>query len=204
MKMIQALAAAVALLVAGTASAAERLLIPPYPAEVAWTLVTDERLGAMTLQEFIPADQSRDGYRDILSVQSLPDSRTLAPAPFLKIVISGVVYGCEHVSSTGPVEAREGDYNVAYGQIYCGRQIGQSDGVHILFKVIQGREAMYVVQRQFRVPPSDVAGQLRFGKNEQEKAAALLKAEAEANAYLTGAVRVCAEDSAEAECATAP
>lgn len=191
---------ALALLLPAAASAAERLVVAPYPAEIPWTLATDQRQGRMMLQEYVPVDQTVDDYQDMLIVQAFPESRTLPPATFMKAMISGVSYACEGVSVNGPVDREEGGYKVAYGQIYCGHQLGKPDGAHIFIKMIQGKDAMYVIQREFRVPPTKVAGTLAFGAEDKDRALALIKDEAAANAYLTDSVFLCADGASEARC----
>jgi hypothetical protein len=200
MKIIQAALVALTLLTPAVAGAAERLVARPYPAERPWTLATDNHRGLMMLQEYIPADQQIESYRDILTVQAFPDRRDVSPAVFLRALFSDVTGACEKVTVNGPVERQEGDRPVAYAQIYCSRQIGRPFGVHMFFKVIQGEDALYVVQREFRVPPSAVAGQLAFDKKDQAKAVALLKGQDVASGYLSNSVYLCADRSTEARC----
>ncbi|MBX3481714.1 MAG: hypothetical protein KF842_15085 [Caulobacter sp.] len=201
MKLISVALAAAALLVPALASAAERLVVMPYPAEAPWPLATDQRQGVKMLREYVPADQTVDAYRDMLVVQAFPESRTVPPATFMKAMFSGVGYACEAVSVNGPKEGMEGGYKVAYGQIYCGHQLGKSDGAHIFIKMIQGKDAMYVVQREFRVPATKVAGTLAFGPGDKDRALSLMKDEAAANAFLVDSVFLCADGAAEARCA---
>jgi hypothetical protein len=70
------------------------------------------------------------------------------------------------------------------------------------FKAIRGDDALYVVNREFRVPPTEKAGVMAFGKD-QAAAVAFMNGQATANAYLTGSVHLCGARSAAADCADA-
>ena len=101
----------------------------------------------------------------------------------------------------GGQDRREGGYTVAYAQIYCSRQKGEAFGVNMFFKVIKGERAMYSVNRDFRVPPSAVAGVQSAPAGPAANAAlALMKAQAAADAYLVGSVYLCGPQATDARC----
>eukprot|EP01030_Chromulinospumella_sphaerica_P020543 gene20543-20459_t len=177
------------------ASAAERLVVRPYPAEPTWVLATDGMSQAGPIQEYIPPGQTLEDHHDILSVQTFPGLQRVPPAEFLKRMLGGVGQACLAASVNGPVLQQEDGANVAYGQAYCGQQIGKPYGLHIFFKVIQGQDAIYVINREFRVPASKTAGALAFAPDKKDEAVALLKAEAAANSYLVDDVFLCLEAS---------
>lgn len=200
MKTISAALAALALLLPTVASAAERLVVKPYPANPAWVLATDGMSEVGPLQEYIPAGQTLEDHRDILSVQTFPDLQRVPPSDFLRSLLGGVNQACSAVLVNGPVEQTEGGFKVAYGQAYCGQQHGKSYGLHIFFKIIQGREALYVINREFRTPASKTPGALAFPPERKDDALALFKAEGEANTYLTDGVYLCGDGATEARC----
>ena len=186
---------------ATTASAAERLVLKPYPATPPWKEATNQVQGAKFLIEMIPADQQIDSYRDILSAQSFPESRGVAPADLLKTMAANIGGSCRNVRINGPKTATEKGVRVAYAQIYCGQQIGADYGVNMFFKVIQGSDALYVVLRESRVPPSTVGGVQTFGPGQTEQVAAMLNAQGLANDYLVSSVYLCADGSKDPACA---
>lgn len=187
--LLTALIAALAL--PAWAGAAETLVMAPYPGPPAWKEVTNQRKGPLFLREQIPADQALEDYRDMLVAQALPAPPGMTPAQFLRGVFARAGGHCSGVRVNGPVERTEGGYAVAYGQLYCGQQIGQPFGVNIFYKVIRGREVMYVVNRDFRVPPSAAGGVQTFSANDLEKVKAQIAAQGAANDYLVKGVRVC-------------
>lgn len=195
-----ALGLLLALSVSGLANAAERLVEGPYPSNAPWKLVTNRSAGAAWLREQIPAGQQIDAYKDILASQAFPQQRETDPAAFLQGLFQRIGGQCSGVRVNGPKAAVEGGYNVAYAQIYCGRQNGQAFGVDMFFKVVAGDEALYVVNRDMRVPPSDVGGVQDFGKDGVQAATAMMKAAAVANNYLVNSVYLCGARSTDKRC----
>jgi len=185
------------LAMAAGAQAAERLVLPPYPAATPWKEVTHRVAGLKFLRELIPADQRIEAYRDILTAQSFPELRAGDPAAYLRNVAGGVNGACSAVRISGPTPRREAGFAVAYMQVYCGRQTGQPFGVVMFFKAIAGADAMYVVQREFRTPPSATPGVIAGTPAE---ALALLNAQKAADQYLLNQVHVCGPQGTDPRC----
>jgi hypothetical protein len=196
-KVLAAIVASVSMGCA-TAAAAEELVLRPYPGPPAWKLVTNKVAGLQFLRELIPADQRIEAYRDILSAQSFPQNRGVDPSVYLRNVFAAAGQACDGLRLNGPTARREGGRAVAYGQIYCGRQKGQASGAIMLFKAISGADSLYVVQREFRVPPSATPGVVSGSAAEM---AAHAKAAAAADAYLLNSVYLCGAGTAEPRCA---
>jgi hypothetical protein len=178
----------------------ERLVMEPYPDTQVWTEVTHDTAGAKFLIERVPSGQTFRNYKDILSAQSFPDQRGVDPSKALKGIFQLAGGSCDSVRVNGPKAQVEGGYNVAYGQVYCGRQRGKSFGVNMFYKIIQGNDAQYVVLRERRVPPSAVAGIQSFTKEQFAAAMEEMKSAATANSYLVESVYLCGASSAEARC----
>lgn len=187
---------------AGTALAAERLVLEPYPGAQPWREVTHKTAGAAFLIEQIPADQDIDHYRDILSAQSFPDNRGVDPSDFLRGLFARFGGACEGVRVNGPKAQVEAGYAVAYGQAYCGRQRGKPFGVRIFYKVLQGQDALYVVLRESRTPPGAVGGVQSFSKDQLAAAIEMMKAASVANDYIVKSVYLCGSASTEPRCAS--
>jgi hypothetical protein len=200
MKTISAMLTALAVLLPAVASAAERLVVKPYPADPAWVLANDGMSQVGPIQEYIPVGQTLGDHKDILSVQTFPGMQQVPPADFLRGLLGGVNQACSAVLVNGPVERKEDGFKVAYGQAYCGQQNGKSYGLHIFFKIIPGREALYVINREFRTPATTTPGALAFPPERKEEALALFKAEGEANTYLTSGIYLCGDGTTEARC----
>ncbi len=182
----------------------ERLVLGPYPDTQVWNEVTHEVLGAKFLIERVPSGQTVKKYKDILSAQSFPDQRGADPSKTLQGIFQLAGGNCDSVRVNGPKAQIEGGINVAYGQLYCGRQRGKSFGVKIFYKIIQGNDAQYVVLRERRVPPSTVAGTQSFTNDQIAALVEEMKSEALANNYLVQSVYLCGASSAEARCHSQP
>jgi hypothetical protein len=187
-------------LIATAASAKEHLAMAPYPASPAWVTATDVGKGDRHLREQIPAGQDIDAYRDILVDEAFPEARTEMPSDFLTAKFAQVSAACEGVRVNGPKAVMEDGYPVAYAQIYCSRQKGQSFGVNLFFKVIQGSAALYSIHREFRVPPSAVAGVQSFSKDQMAEMQALMTGQSVANRYLVEGVQLCGDRSKDPRC----
>ena len=182
----------VAAAMASAAMAAERLVLAPYPAATQWKQVTNRVSGLQFLREQIPANQAIDSYRDILTAQSFPQQRGVDPSTYMRTVFQGVAGACDGVRVNGPTARQEGGHAVAYAQIYCGRQKGQPFGVVMFFKAIAGADALYVVQREFRVAPMPVAGVTSSPED--------LPAQMAADRYLLNQVYLCGPGSTDPRC----
>jgi hypothetical protein len=195
--ILAAAIAVVALAAAGAAQAAERLVLAPYPASPPWKEVTNRVSGLQFLREQIPANQTIAAYRDILTAQSFPQQAGVDPAAYLRNVAQGVTGACRGVRISGPTPRREAGYAVAYAQFYCGRQNGESFGVVMFFKAIAGTDALYVVQREFRVPPSATPGVM---SGSPAATLALLNAQQTADKYLLEQVYLCGPQGTDPRC----
>jgi hypothetical protein len=197
---LSALALATALAIATGADAAERLVLPPYPAERPWQQVTNKAAGVQFLWEYIPAGQRLGGYTDFLGAQAFPRAPGLDASGLIRRVFSNVAAACDGARVNGPKTGVEGGYPVAYGQVYCGQEKGKPTGADIFYKVIQGSEALYMVHREFRTPPSTTGGVHPFPKGSEAAAKAFMDARAQANAYLANSVYLCGDRGPDPRC----
>ena len=193
-----ALLAGIVAYAVAAAPAPERLVMKPYPGQ--WKRITDQTDGGSWFHEQIPVGQGENTFTDILSDQAFAKLKGYDPAAFLTALFQRINGGCTGLVVNGPVTHTEGGLTVAYGQAYCGQQTGQPYGVHMFYKLIGGRDALYMVDREFHVPPSANGGALSFPKDQAAAGLALLKNEAAANKYLTDDVYVCGGASTDPRC----
>ena len=179
------------------ASAAERLVLEPYPGPP-WHDVINQANGVHFIREQMPQGQSPDNFNDLLTAQSVTDHPGTA-VEFLTTTMTQLAQSCETVTTFGPTAAEEAGRQVAYGRIYCGRQKGRTTGGHIFFKVIKGSDAFYVVDRDFKIPGSDHPGAPLLP---EDQAISFLKAEGEATRYLADKVYLCDPVFPEARCSS--
>lgn len=186
---------------AGASEQSERLVLGDLPGSSTWTMVTDESSAEGWIQEYIPAGQSVPDYKDIWVVQGFPALKGMDPGRFLAGMLKGAEQSCESVRVNGPKASEEEELKVAYAQLYCGRQVGQDFGANLHIKVISGRDALYVIQREFRVPPSTTAGVQSFPADKMKEMIELMRGQEEANRHLSSNVYVCAPAAAQGRCA---
>lgn len=185
---------------AAAARADERLVLEPYPGPP-WREVVNRAQGLAFIREQMPANQTPDNFRDALTAQAVPGYRG-DPASFISTAFAQFSQQCDTVDTAGPTSVEEQGRPVAYGQFYCGRQKGQAYGVHIFFKAIQGTDALYVVDRDFRTPPSNQARAPVFEKGREKDAIAFLEGEGTADRYLKEQVYLCDPVFPDPRCAT--
>jgi hypothetical protein len=175
----------------GVGHAAERLVLGPYPGGP-WVDVVDTGV----MRERVPQGQTGDNFQDVLTTQTVTDYRG-SPASFITQTLDQIGESCESVQMTGPTVAEESGREVAYGRVYCGRQKGQTFGIHFFFKAIEGSDGLYLVGRGFRTPGSDKPGAPALP---EDQAIAFVEAEGVATKYLTDQVYVCDPVFPEARC----
>jgi hypothetical protein len=199
--MRQALIVAAVLGLAGAAQAKERLVIDPYPADKPWKEVLNQATEDLAVRELVPADQTESMHSDILILQANHKLRhAVTPDRFLTSVLRQTQNNCQAVLITGPKAVVEDGRDVAYGQAYCGRRKGQPFGMSIFFKVVDGDDALYLIERDIIVPPTDTPGGKPYGEDRAQDAMALMRKQGEAGRYLLTGVRLCTDDSADPKC----
>ena len=185
------------LAMASVASAAERLVLEPYPGPP-WYDVINQGSGVHFIREQMPQGQTPDNFHDLMTAQAVTGEGG-SPADFLTNTMADLGRNCETVTTFGPTAAEEAGRQVAYGRIYCGRQKGQTTGAHIFFKVIKGSDAFYIIDRDFKIPGSDHPGAPLLP---DDQAIDFLQSEGAATKYLTDKVYLCDPVFPEARCSS--
>ncbi len=201
MATILAATVAVSALAGGTPST-EVLVLPPFPGgKSVWKKVQ----GIDTAQQlsfiWIPADQTKDNVTNLLVEEAFYTAKNMAPAQFAAGMIRTTQRACHAVAASGPITHMENGYPIAYAQIYCLHQNGKNIDVDIFLKAIQGRKALYVVQREFHRPTglSQVPGVKVFPKGHEAEAKAYMEAQAAAAKYLDD-VQLCPPATGTGKC----
>ena len=184
--------------------AKERLVVGKVPAETPWKTITNAANGDHWLWEQIPADETGDAHTDILVAQGFGKLAGADPAVFLRGMVGLAQKDCNAVRVNGPTARIEDGHHVAYGQIYCGRRNGAAFGLSMLYKIISGADALYVIEREITTPGSDTPGALSFDKAHAQEGLALLRRTAEADQFLSNAVYLCDAQSSEPRCKAPP
>jgi len=179
----------------------ESLVLKPYPG-APWKRITDKQSARGWIHEQVPASHADTDYSEMLTDQAFVANRGADPAGFLRTVYAQVGGACDGAKVSGPTPRTEGGVRVAYGIVRCGTQRGERFGVHIFYKVIDGQAALYSISWEMRVPPSSDGDLLSFPKGHEAEVAALLRAESQADRYLSDQVYLCGGRSTDARCAS--
>jgi hypothetical protein len=200
MRILAIIGLAAVLVAATGAQAQERLVLGPYPGTPPWRQITNQAEGPGWIRELAPSNRPGPDYPDIVTAQTFPQAKGVDPSTMLRRIFGAAQGACEQVKVNGPTPRREGGLPVAYAQVYCSRQNGKTFGVVEFFKVIGGRDADYAINRDMRVPASDVAGAIAFPKGQEAAMRAMVQAQAAADRYLTQSVYVCGGASTDPRC----
>jgi hypothetical protein len=178
----------------------ERLVFTPYPGDGKWKEITNKSGPDGWMRESIPSEQDVADIKDIITLQAFANLKSSDPANFLEGMMKRSRSACENVRVNGPNKREEKGQDVAYGQVYCGKQRGKDYGVNMFIKVLKGKDALYVVQREFHVPATAVGGVTSFSADQMDKMKAMIKAINETNQYLAEGAFVCGPTDADVRC----
>ncbi len=132
----------------------EHLLLSP-PAN--WIPVPVQRNDKMIVTRLFPPGESDKQWSQSITLQAYPGSEQPARA-FVEGIIAYSRDNCE-AAGPGPVtESQINGYPAATVTVTCTKGRASGQGGFVLVQAIRGRDALYVVQRQWRGPA--------FGKSE--------------------------------------
>ncbi|MBF0324761.1 hypothetical protein [Magnetospirillum moscoviense] len=147
-----------ALIVAGLATPAlaqqypppgERLVMNP-PA--GWAAVPVQKGEKMSITRLFPPGEDDKNWNELITVQ-VYTAHDQSPRTFIDSVIQYSRDNCEAAGASAVTEVPTNGYPMAVVSVTCtkGRKSGM--GGFVLVQAIRGREALYVVQRQWRGLP---------------------------------------------------
>ena len=195
--------ALVAVTISAKADAKEWLVLPAYPDESHWKMVTDKSVPGAQLNEWIPVSQSTDQIHDIIAVTRVSDNAQLAPPVYLAGLFAHLRQKCEKARWSEPKPTTENGHPIAYAQFYCHNVAGLD--VDMFVKAILGpSNTMYYIERDFRRPtnPNELPGTRMFPKGHEKEAKLNFDAMFMANAYVMK-VHLCPASDGHADCSVA-
>jgi hypothetical protein len=107
--------------------------------------------------EYLPSGQTLEAWQDRLTVQSFPRLRDVSLERYLDSIGQQARRVCDQVQVTGIGSGTLNGYPTADMGLYCTRFVESGQGEITLFRVVQGVEGLYVVQRAWRVTPFSLA-----------------------------------------------
>ncbi len=145
---IAALAAALAL--AAPAAAEERFIVP-RPA--GWKMVFSTSQPKLTMMEFVPAAESVDDWTQMVTSQTFVGARNVSVERYLERIAVEAKKVCDDVAVTPIRSATVNGQPAALMTQFCTRYAKTGKGEITLYKVIQGRDALYIAYRSWRGAP---------------------------------------------------
>lgn len=172
---VAALLGAVGLLAAGSALAEPPTLEwrLPLPAGAGWRVVEWREGQGVRHEEYIPRGQGIEDYRDRLLVQRFAD-QGMSPEAYLGHIASGLASHCSPFTTSGLTSGERDGLPHATRTAYCGRFGERSYGYVLAQKAIRDGDHLFVVEREWRLPPfgvdADGLARLDFGQGAEDEA----------------------------------
>lgn len=143
-------AAALALALGAGAWAEERFIVPRPDG---WKLAFRAIQSDFTRLQFVPASESVDQWTEMLTSQTFIGTRDVPVDAYLQRIAVEAAKVCDDVM-VSPIKVNpHNGYASAVMAQFCTRYKATGKGEITLFKVIQGRESLYVAHRSWRGPP---------------------------------------------------
>ena len=203
--MVAALAAAALLSTAGPARALEPLgdrglavvnggggefFVTPVP--ITWEIVHSANSGRVVHMAWLPKGQQAGRWSDKVSLQLFPGETDISGRQLLDQIASRYNRDCRNLLGTQTEVRQKRGRTVAFRLLGCTEHSQTGRGELALFRVVQGAESLYLVQRAWRTPTFDTE-HLPFSRDILGKT----------RLWLQGG-RVCQADSPDAEYACPP
>lgn len=128
----------------------EELYVPELKG---WAVGYDQRRGDTDTVEIVPAGQTIQDWNEMLTVVTFDDPPNKSPQDVLAERAGEYRQECDD-GGAGPVTPGiENGYGTALGSVICTRSKRQGKGEVSLFKVLRGRDRLYIVARSWRGTP---------------------------------------------------
>ena len=139
------------------------------PKNVEWSLVSDRAGELQYIKEWVPKGENPLTAKWLISEQKLTLGSSISAEAFQKQMFSFSKQGCADVLFNGPQEIDVSGHKTSVGRIMCSTQNGKPFGTFTDQRVIVEGLIAYVVTSELRIPASQKAGVLPFGKDKLEE-----------------------------------
>jgi hypothetical protein len=143
-------AGALALSLAAGAWAEERFIVPRPDG---WKLAFRTIQPKIAMTEFVPASQSVEQWTEMVTSQTFVGTKDVPVDGYLQRIAAEAAKVCDDVMVTPIRAGTHNGYQAAFMAQFCTRYAKTGKGEITLYKVIQGRESLYVAYRSWRGPP---------------------------------------------------
>ncbi|MEQ8660102.1 MAG: hypothetical protein RLW62_04735 [Gammaproteobacteria bacterium] len=118
-----------------------------------WHEVFAEVEDNLSTNEYVPADQSAENWKEMVTVQVIFGMADANPDGVLSRIVRHLEDGCPGFSAQ-PIElGGTGDYPTLAVMLMCPKNPESGHGDFILVRGIAGKESFYILQKAWRVPP---------------------------------------------------
>ena len=162
------------------------------PVPITWEIVHSANTGRVVHMAWLPRGQDTGSWSDKVSVQLFPGETDISGKQLLDQIATRYARDCSDLLGTQTEVQQKRGRTVAFRLLGCTEHSQTGRGELALFRVVQGAESLYLVQRAWRTPSFDTE-HLPFARDILGKT----------RLWLQGG-RVCHADSPEAEDACPP
>lgn len=160
------------------------------PKNVEWFLVSDRKDELQYIKEWVPEGENPLTARWLISEQKLTLGSSISAEAFQKQMFSLSKQECMDVLFNGPQEIDVSGHKTSVGRIMCSTQNGMPFGTFTDQRVIVDGSTVYVVTSELRIPASQKAGVLAFGKEQLEEMKEFMSLQGVSSKLVRESVRV--------------
>ena len=113
-----------------------------------------QRKGNMLMTEMVPVGESVNNWTEMVTVQIFYGLKTVTPEQF-RMRMEGLWQGsCPNSTSKAISQGTERGYPTGMWALFCPLNAGSGKPENTWFKVIQGADSFYVVQKSYKFAPN--------------------------------------------------
>lgn len=128
----------------------EQLFVAPPKG---WKVGFHDRKGNIDVTEVLPADQTVTEWSEMLTVQVITGKPSKSPQDVLKDQLTDIQQACEDVGAGQASLGVENGFETAMRAVACTKSKQWGKGELNLYKVLAGRDRLYIVSRSWRGEP---------------------------------------------------
>ncbi|MBK1696744.1 hypothetical protein [Rhodovibrio salinarum] len=162
------------------------------PVPITWQIAYSSNTGRVVHMAWLPEGQETDNWADKVSIQLFPGETGITGKQLLDQIARRYAQDCRNLLGTQTDVQQTRGRTVAFRLLGCTKHAQTGRGELALFRVVEGTESLYLVQRAWRTPTFDTE-HLPFSRDILGKT----------RLWLQGG-RVCQANSPEAEFACPP
>jgi hypothetical protein len=162
------------------------------PVPITWKIAHSSMTGRVVHMAWLPQGQETGSWSDKVSVQLFPGETEISGQRLLDQIATRYARDCRNLLGTETQVRQKRGRTVAFRLLGCTEHSQTGRGELALFRVVQGAESLYLVQRAWRTPNFDTE-HLPFSRDILGKT----------RLWLQGG-RICQADSPDAEYACPP